>query len=172
VQIQRRAGGETRYATIATVTTTADGSFTSSATATRTAFFRARVGQDADCLGAVSPREQVRVRPSVRLVTLTARLSRSNTIRQQVDCRTDDGPCNGTVKLRTSTPVAGRQRTLPTASFQAPGNARRSVTVAVGRSTAALLRRTATRILRAFVVARDADGNSTTIQARLTIRTR
>jgi hypothetical protein len=172
VQIQRRTGSTSQYSTVATVTTSADGSFTSTVRPTRSGFYRARVAQDADCIGAVSPREQVRVRPALRLVTRTARLTRANTIRLQVDCRTDDGPCNGTVKLRTTARVGGRQRTLPTASFQSPGDARRSVTVTVNRTLAGLLRRTRTRTMRVFVVARDADGNSTTIEARLTVRTR
>ena len=170
VEIQRRAVTTSRYATIARVRTDANGAFTSTARATRTSFFRARVAQDAECLGAVSQREQVQVRPSVRLASRAARLSPNNTIRLQVDCRTDDRPCNGTVKLRTITRVAGRQRTLPTASFQAPGNARRSVTVSVGARTAALLRRARTLRARAYIVGRDASGNSTTIVARLTIR--
>jgi hypothetical protein len=172
VEIQRRVGTTAQYSTIARVRTAANGAFSSSAQATRSAFFRARVAQDADCLGAVSPREQVQVRPSVRLVTRTARLSGNRTIRVQVDCRTDDRPCNGTVKLRTITPLGGRQRTLPTASFQAPGNAPRNVTVSVGPSTASLLRRVRTLRARAYVVGRDARGNSTTINATLTIRTR
>jgi len=109
---------------------------------------------------------------SLRVITRTARLTRARTIRLQVDCRTDDGPCNGTVKLRTVRPIAGRARTLPTASLQAPGDARRTVTVSVGRTTAALLRRSRAVSMRAFVVGRDARGNSTTITARLTVRTR
>ena len=172
VEIQRRVGTTAQYTTIARVRTTAGGAFSSSTQATRSAFFRARVGQNAECLGAVSAREQVSVRPSVRLVTRTARLSASRTIRLQVDCRTDDRPCNGTVKLRTVAPLGGRQRTLPTASFQAPGNAARTVTVSVGPSTAALLRRARTLRARAYVVGRDARGNSTSITAMLTIRTR
>ena len=170
IEIQRRSVTAPRYATIARVRADANGSFASSARADRTSFFRARIAQDAECLGAVSEREQVDVRPSVGLLTRTARLSGNRTIRLQVDCRTDDGPCNGTVKLRTVTRLRGRQLTLPTASFQAPGNARRSVTVAVGARTAALLRRAGTLSARAFIVCRDASGNSTTIVARLTIR--
>lgn len=172
VEIQRRAVTATRYVTIARVRSAADGSFTGSARADRTSFFRARVAQGAACLGAVSPREQVAVRPSLALLTRTARMTGSRTIRLLVDCRTDDGPCNGTVKLRTITRVAGRQRTLPTASFQAPGDARRSVTVSVGTQLAALLRRSRSLSARAFIVGRDARGNSTTVTARLTIRTR
>lgn len=172
IDIQRRAVTASRYATIARVRTDANGSFASSARADRTAFFRARVAQDAECLGAVSQREQVEVRPSLRLVTRSARLSANRTIRLQVDCRTADGPCNGTLKLRTVVRLGGRQRTLPTASFQSPGNARRSVRVSVGPATAALLRRARTLSMRAFIVGRDARGNSTTVVARLKLRTR
>lgn len=172
VEIQRRAVTAARYVTIARVRSGADGGFTSTARADRTSFFRARVAQGTECLGAVSQREQVAVRPSLRLVTRTARMTGSRKIRLLVDCRTDDGPCNGTVKLRTITRVAGRRRTLRTASFQAPGNARRSVTVSVGTQLAALLRRSRSLSARAFIVGRDARGNSTTATARLTIRTR
>ena len=172
VEIQRRTGTTSRYTTIASARTAADGSFSSSVLATRSAFVRARIAQDAACLGAVSQREQIQVAPSVRLVSQTARLTAAGAIRLQVDCRTDDRPCNGTVKLRTVARVGGRQITLPTASFQAPGNARRSVTVSVGSRTAALLRRVRSRRMLAFVVGRDARGNSTTIEARVTIRTR
>ncbi len=172
IQIQRRAVTTTRYATIARVRTAANGNFTSTARADRTSFYRAIVAQDDECQGAVSPREQVEVRPSISLRTTAARLIGNRTIRLLVDCRTDDGPCNGTVKLRTITRVGGRQITLPTASFQAPGNARRSVTVTVGASTAALLRRARTLSARAFIVGRDARGNATTVVARVRIRTR
>ncbi|HWC26519.1 MAG TPA: integrin alpha [Solirubrobacteraceae bacterium] len=171
VEIQRRTTGTSRYATVARVRTDAAGAFSATARATRTSFFRARIGQDASCLGTVSPRERVDVTPSVRLVTRTARLSRSG-IRLQVDCRTEAGPCNGTLKLRTITPLRGRRRTLPTASFQTPGDERRSVTVRVGPRTRTLLRRAASVRARAFILGRDRDGNSTTITARLAIRTR
>ncbi|MBW3652493.1 MAG: integrin alpha [Actinobacteria bacterium] len=173
VEIQRRTISTPRYSTIARVRTDANGAFRTSARANRSSFFRARVAQDGECLGAVSQRERVDVAPSVRLLTRTALLSRNRTIRLQVHCRTDDGrPCNGTVKLRTVRRIGGRQRTLPTASFQSPGNARRSVTVSVGPRTAALLRRARTLGARAYIVVRDARGNSTTAVARLTIRTR
>ena len=171
VEIQRRPVGTARYTTIARVRTNASGDFTTTTPTTRTAFFRARIGQSAACEGAVSPREQVDVTPSLRVITRTARLT-GNRIRLQVDCRTDDGPCNGTVKLRTVGRVAGRARTLPTASFQAPGDERRSVTVTVGAATAALLRRAGSVRMRAYVVGRDARGNSTAVTARLTVRPR
>jgi len=172
VEIQRRAATASRYATIARVRAAADGSFTISARADRSAFFRARIAQDAECLGAVSPREQVEVMPTISLRTRTARLTSSGTIRLLIDCRTDDGPCNGTVKLRTVTRLAGRQRTLPTAPFQAPGDAPRSATVRVGQTAAALLRQVRSLSARAFIVGRDARGNSTSVVARVTIRTR
>lgn len=172
VQIQRRAVTTTRYATIARVRSAANGDFKSTTRAHRASFYRAIVAQDEVCVGAVSPREQVEVRPSIRLRTATARLTSARRIRLLVDCRTADGPCNGTVKLRTITRVGGRRRTLPTASFQAPGNAARGVTVAVGPRTAALLRRARTLSARAFIVGRDARGNSTTVVARVRIRTR
>ena len=172
VEIQRRAVRSPRYATIARVRTDANGDFAATTQASQTSFYRARIGQSAACAGAVSPREQVDVAPSLRVITRTARLTSARTIRLQVDCRTDDGPCNGTVKLRTIRPLAGRSRTLPTASFQAPGDARRNVTVTVGTSLAALLRRSPRVSMRAFVVGRDARGNSTTITARLMVRTR
>ena len=172
VEIQRRAITTARYATVARVRTNAEGDFTSTVRPTRSSYLRARVAQDAECLGAVSQRERVDIAPSVRLVTRVSRLSSSRTIRLQVDCRTDNRPCNGTVKLRTVRALGGRQRTLPTASFQSPGNARRSVTVSVGRQTAALLRRARTLSMRAFIVVRDARGNSTTVVGRLTVRTR
>lgn len=172
IEIQRRAVTTTRYATIARVRSTANGNFSITVRAQRTSFFRAIVAQDDACLGAVSPREQVEVRPSITLRTPTTRLTSARTIRLVVDCRTDDGPCNGSVKLRTVARLAGSQRTLPTASFQAPGNARRSVTVSVGSRTAALLRRARSVSARAFIVGRDARGNSTTVVARVTIRTR
>jgi hypothetical protein len=66
VQIQRRRGTTSRYTTIARVRTRANGGFRSSARMTRTAFFRARVSQTAECMGAVSAREQVQVKPAVR----------------------------------------------------------------------------------------------------------
>ncbi|MBA3745907.1 MAG: hypothetical protein H0W96_00180 [Solirubrobacterales bacterium] len=69
-------------------------------------------------------------------------------------------------------PLRGRQRTLPTASFQSPGNARRSVTVTVTAQTYELLRRVSNVRTKAFIVGRDARGKSTTITANLTIRTR
>ena len=172
VEVQTRSLTASRYTTIARVRTDADGDFGTTAQPSRTSYFRARVGQTADCLGAASPRERVDVSPSLRLVTRTARLSSSRTIRLQVDCRTEDGPCNGTVKLRTVTAVGGSRRTLPTASFQAPGDARRSVTVTVGRRLAALLRRSRSVRANASIVGRDARGNATTVVARLTIRTR
>ncbi|HEV2787008.1 MAG TPA: integrin alpha, partial [Solirubrobacteraceae bacterium] len=172
VEIQRRAVDSPRYATVARARTDANGDFRATTQAGQTSFFRARIGQSAGCAGAVSAREQVDVTPSIRVLTRTARLTGARQIRLQVDCRTDDGPCNGTVKLRTARPIAGRNRTLPTASFQAPGNRRRSVTVTVGTSTAALLRRSRSVSMRAFVVGRDARGNSTTVVARLTVRTR
>jgi hypothetical protein len=172
VEIQRRSVRTAGYATIARVRTDAGGNFTAAPSTTRTSFFRARVAQSAACAGAVSAREQVDVTPAIRVLTSTARLTSSRTIRLQVDCRTDDGPCNGTVKLRTAGPVAGRKRTLPTASFQAPGNRRRSVTVTAGSRTAALLRRAGRVSMRAFVVGRDANGNSTAVVARVTVRTR
>lgn len=171
VEIQRRSLGQRRYATVARVRTNTRGGFSTMARATRSSFFRARVAQAAECLGTVSQRERVDVAPSVRLVTRTARLS-GNRIRLQVDCRTADRPCTGTVKLRTVRALAGRRRTLPTASFQAPGNARRRVTVSVGPRTAALLRRGRPLPMRAYVVGRDARGTSTTVVARLTLRTR
>jgi len=172
VEIQRRAARAGEYSTIARVLTNAAGGFSATTTAERTSFFRARVAQDAECMGTVSARERVDVSPALRLITRTARLSANRTIRVQVDCRTNDGPCNGTVKLRTITRIGGRARTLPTASFQAPGNARRSVTVRVGPATQRLLRRVRTIRARAFIVGRDANGNASGTTALVTIRTR
>jgi hypothetical protein len=172
VEIQRRAVKTAGYATITRVRTDASGNFSAAVPTDRTSYFRARVAQTAACAGAVSAREQVEVTPSIRVLTSSARLSSSRQIRLQVDCRTDDGPCNGTVKLRTVAAIGGRKRTLPTASFQAPGNRRRSVTITVGSSTAALLRRAGRVSMRAYVVGRDALGNSTAVVARVTVRTR
>lgn len=171
VEIQRRTGATSRYATIASVLTAADCGFASSAPATRSAFFRARVIQDAECHGAASPRKQVEVSPSVRLLTTSARLSARNTLRLRAQCRTD-GPCDGTLSLRTFARLAGSRRTLPTATFRAPGSAARTVTVTVRSRTAALLRRSRSRIARVVVVGRDARGNATTVVTRVTIRTR
>ena len=172
VEIQSRARAATRYTTIARVRTSADGAFSTTAAPTRSSYYRARVAETASCLGTVSPRERVNVAPSVALVTRTTRPSSTRAIHLQIDCRTEDGPCSGTVKLRTVTRLAGSRRTLPTMSFRAPGNAPSSVTVRVSRHTAALLRRTSRVKATTTVVARDAHGIETRTVGQVTIRTR
>ena len=103
----------------------------------------------------MSPREQVHVTPSVQLVTKTARLSRNSQIRLQVNCSTADGPCNGTVKLRTarSGPSAhAADGVVPGARQRAPQPHDH-----VSAGTDALLRQR-NAAMQAFVVGRDARG--------------
>jgi hypothetical protein len=61
VQLQRRRPGQARYRTFAQVRTNGRGGFARSLRPRRTYYYRARVPQTADCLGAVSERERVAV---------------------------------------------------------------------------------------------------------------
>ena len=66
VEIQRRRRGKIRYATFGRVRTNRAGSFSLRIRPRITYFYRARVRQNAFCVGAVSPREKVVVRKKPR----------------------------------------------------------------------------------------------------------
>jgi hypothetical protein len=61
VELQVRRRGRIRYRTFRRVTTDTDGDFAATTRPRRTAFYRARVPQNAECDGAVSPREMLKV---------------------------------------------------------------------------------------------------------------
>ena len=62
VSLQKHGASSARFATFATVTTSAGGAFSARVRVTATTFFRALVPQTEACLGAASPRERVGVR--------------------------------------------------------------------------------------------------------------
>jgi hypothetical protein len=62
VAIQARRPGRVTYTTIRTLTTSSAGTFSMRARPRATVVYRARVGQTAACLGAVSDRRVVKVR--------------------------------------------------------------------------------------------------------------
>jgi hypothetical protein len=78
--------------------------------------------------------------------------------------------CNGTVKIRTTTKLAGQHRTLGTHAFQAPGGKKRSVTFSLSSANAARIRAKHTVKALVFVVSRGAGGISRTGRYHLTIK--
>ncbi|HEV2769557.1 MAG TPA: integrin alpha [Solirubrobacteraceae bacterium] len=175
VALQRRGTGASRYATIATTRTDAQGDFASTIRPSQTASYRALVGQSGACLGAASDAVTVAVPPRVTAVTSSTRLL-GRVVRFQLRCPRGS-VCSGTVKLRTAgrvrRPGGARQRiTLGTKPFQIPGGGRRTTRLIVSRRNAAALRTVRRVPLNVFITSRDTEGRSAFTRDRLTLRTR
>jgi hypothetical protein len=175
VELQFRAAGGRRYATVARATTDAAGSFSATVRPRTTGSYRARVGQNALCLGAVSEGATVAVPPAVDVATRTARLGAGRVVRFQLRCP-GGSLCAGSVKLRTAQPVGrGRGRralTLGTRAFQIPAGRRRTTRLIVSAPAARALRTTRRVAINAFITSRDRDGRAVTVRDRFTLRTR
>jgi hypothetical protein len=101
VELQFRAAGGPRYTTVARVATDATGNFSATVRPRTTGSYRARVGQSALCLGAVSDGAAVAVPPAVDVVTRITRLGAGRVVRFQLRCPSGS-LCAGSVKLRTA----------------------------------------------------------------------
>ena len=66
VEIQRRRRGTILYRTLTRVKSNGGGTFSLKIKPQATYFYRARISQSTNCIGAVSPREQVTVRKKAK----------------------------------------------------------------------------------------------------------
>ncbi|MEA2292452.1 MAG: hypothetical protein QOE86_91 [Solirubrobacteraceae bacterium] len=104
-----------------------------------------------------------------KVVTKTAKV-KSGKVTIQLSCpKTSGNVCNGTVKLRTTSKLAGAKRTLGTKAFQTPAGKKRNTTFSLSKADQRRLKGKSVKVT-AYVVYRDENGTSRTTTAKLTIK--